>query len=76
MKKKFVCGIAVVVIAVVAAWNVSQSKNEMALTDVALANVEALAGDEQTPTYECPGGTVECVRVNVGNEVNIFYKPA
>jgi hypothetical protein len=44
-KKNFYMMI-VAAIAVVAAWNVSQSKNEMALTDVALENVEALAGTE------------------------------
>jgi hypothetical protein len=46
MKKRILYVIVVVAIAVVAGWNVSQSKNEMALTDVALENVEALAGDE------------------------------
>jgi hypothetical protein len=46
MKKKVFCGMAAcMMIAAVAAWNVyvSQSKNEMALSDVTLANVEALA---------------------------------
>jgi hypothetical protein len=51
MKKIFLCLATVVAITVVAAWNVSQNKNEMALTDVALANVEALA--DELSGYEC-----------------------
>jgi uncharacterized Rmd1/YagE family protein len=46
MKKIFLYLVAVVAITAVAVWNVSQSKNETALTDVALENVEALAGEE------------------------------
>ena len=55
MKKRILGLMAIVVIAAVAAWNVyeNQSKNEMALSDVALENVEAL-GQEINP--ECPNG--------------------
>jgi hypothetical protein len=34
-------------------WNVSRNMNEKALSDVALANVEALAGEINS---ECPNG--------------------
>jgi len=41
-----------------------------------LANAEALANGEGNtpPTYNCPGGSKECVRVTRGNEVHIFYE--
>lgn len=46
MKRK-ICGISLIaVIALAASWNFAQSKNEVTLSDVALANVEALANDE------------------------------
>ncbi|RGF11983.1 hypothetical protein DW175_17460, partial [Bacteroides sp. AM16-15] len=43
------------------------------MSELALANVEALADDESV-TVECPGGTDECARVLVGNTVHLFYK--
>ena len=50
--------------------------NKAQLSDLGLANVEALAqGEDNTPpTYNCPGGSKECVRVTRGNEVHIFYE--
>ena len=33
----------------------------------ALSSVSA-QGENETPYYECPGGTEECVRVAMGNE--------
>lgn len=51
MKKK-ILGIAVVAaIALAAGWNYNQSKNETKLNDLALANVEALAGGEEWATF-------------------------
>ena len=38
----------------------------------ALSSVSAQG--ETTPYHECPGGTVECVRVGMGNRVYIFHK--
>jgi len=46
MKKKIVSVAIVAAVAVAAAWGFNQSKNEVALSDVALSNVEALASDE------------------------------
>jgi hypothetical protein len=43
MKKKILGGIAVLAIAVVAAWNVNLSSQSNDLSDISLANVEALA---------------------------------
>ena len=46
MQKKLFYGIAVIAIAVIAAWNVNVSSIEDGLSDVLLANVEALANGE------------------------------
>jgi hypothetical protein len=46
MKKKILGGIAVFVIAVVAAWNVNLNSQKSDLSDISLANVEALASGE------------------------------
>jgi hypothetical protein len=46
MKRKLFGGIAVLAIAAVAAWNVSFGSKTDMLSDVALANVEALASSE------------------------------
>jgi hypothetical protein len=45
MNKKILSFIVFAAIAVVAGWNVNQNKSEVALTDVAMENVEALAGE-------------------------------
>jgi len=45
MKRKLLFGFAVLVIAVGTAWNVSITSNEKGLSDISLANVEALAGE-------------------------------
>jgi hypothetical protein len=52
MKKKILGGIAVLAIAAVAAWNVglSSQKND-GLSDIMLANVEALASGESVLDY-------------------------
>ena len=46
MNKKFLYGFAVLVIAVFAAVNIHLSSNKYGLSDVSLANVEALARNE------------------------------
>jgi hypothetical protein len=54
MKKKFFCGVAAIAVATVAAWNVylsTQVNNKM--TDVMLANMEALAQGENNPWQSC-----------------------
>ena len=55
MKKKFLYGLAVLFIAVVAAFNVNLNSNGDGLSDVSLANVEALAN--MSPG--CPNGCVK-----------------
>ncbi|MDR2139630.1 MAG: NVEALA domain-containing protein [Tannerella sp.] len=66
MKRIFFYMMIVAAIVVAAAWNVSQSKSEMALTDVALENVEALADEESSDKYKyvlpgTPGSGVACL---------------
>jgi len=55
MKKKIISGLAVLAIAVAAAWNVSFNSQTRGMTDVMLANVEALADEIDTFTG-CPTG--------------------
>ena len=76
MKKKLLYGLAVVVIAAVAAFNMNVSSNEYGLSDVSLANVEALAQGENPlgdcrydPGYYCcvywyGSGEMECTPYN------------
>ena len=53
MGKKFFGVIAFAAIAVAAGWNYQQNKQEVELSDLALANIEALARYEDD---ECPNG--------------------
>ncbi|MCD8138056.1 MAG: NVEALA domain-containing protein [Parabacteroides gordonii] len=72
MKKK-ILGVAIIAaIAVTAGWNFNQSKNEINLSDLAIANVEALASGEVSPT-NCPGGTILCAWIT-GNGSVTYYK--
>lgn len=58
MKKKII-GVAVMAaIAVTAGWNMSQEKNEMQLSDLALSNVEALANSESSGDFTAATGCV------------------
>ena len=44
--KKLIVGLAFIAVAAIAAWNVSENSNKYGLSDVSLANVEALARNE------------------------------
>lgn len=46
MKKRILSATIIAAVAIVAGWNYQQSENEMELSDLALANVEALAQSE------------------------------
>lgn len=52
MKKKIFGAALIATMAVTASWNFNQNKNEISLSDLALANVEALATPE--------GNMIEC----------------
>jgi hypothetical protein len=65
MRKKFFYVLIGAAIVTAAAWNVGQSlnKNEMILSDVALANVEALANELPEVGIECnTGGEGKCYK--------------
>jgi len=52
MRKKIISIIFVSIIAVAAAWNITQNENETTLSDMVLNNVEALAtGESLNPGY-------------------------
>jgi hypothetical protein len=51
MNKKILYGIAVLAIAAVAAWNVNFNSQRNDLSDISLANIEALAGESATCTF-------------------------
>ena len=53
MKSKILLGIAVMALAVIAAWNVNLSTNVKGLSDLVLANVEALAVELPEITISC-----------------------
>lgn len=53
MKKKLYSVLAVVAIAAVAGYNVYSAKSEVKLSDLALANVEALASGEWGTGFNC-----------------------
>lgn len=51
MKKKIIGICMMAAIALAAGWNINQSKNDAALSDLALSNVEALASNENYNGY-------------------------
>jgi hypothetical protein len=81
MKKRVLSLLLVATIAVAAAWNFSQNQDEVELSDLALANVEALAQSEGPAgtcygtgpgwtNQTCRGGGVICCWAHT----NVFYK--
>lgn len=75
MKK--IIGIALIAIAAVTAgWNFSQNQNEMELSDLALANVEALAKYEIEVGVPCIISTATCYEINddLGHTIIPGYK--
>lgn len=54
MKKKFIAAMIVAVVAAFTGYNICQSHNTVALSDLALANVEALANDGETGGFNWP----------------------
>lgn len=51
--KKFYGIMAITVVAAAAGWHYNQSQNELELSDLALANIEALASNESTVGKYC-----------------------
>jgi anti-sigma regulatory factor (Ser/Thr protein kinase) len=69
MNKKILYGIAVLAIAAVAAWNVNLNSQNNDLSDISLANVEALA-EESSHKYE----TKKTDEIEVLDEATDTYK--
>ena len=59
MKKKIFGAALISAMAVAAGWNFNQSKNETQLSDLALANVEALANGESGGSFGCGNAAYE-----------------
>jgi hypothetical protein len=69
MKKHLISIFVVAAIATAAGWNVSRNMSEEALSDVALANVEALAWEYPTITcniYLSVGSSLQLRRIYSG----------
>ncbi len=64
MSKKFFATLIVAVVATFAGYNIYQSQRTVTLSDLALANVEALADGEYpgspNPGSKCKGGPYMC----------------
>ncbi len=57
MSKKFFATLIVAVVATFAGYNIYQSQKTVTMSDLALANVEALANDNENSG--CPNGCVD-----------------
>jgi len=70
MKKKIFGGLAILAIAAVAVFNVNFNSKSSKLSDVSLANVEALAADESGKVIAyCCGNTGTCAKSDDGSIV-------
>jgi hypothetical protein len=68
MKKNVFVYAIVAAIVALAGWNVSQSRNEVALSDVALANVEALAEE----TGSTGSTAISCFNYGCRFQINYY----
>ncbi|MDR1896347.1 MAG: NVEALA domain-containing protein [Prevotellaceae bacterium] len=55
MNKKIIGAVIVTAVICVSGWNISRSMNETTLSDMALENVEALAQESGTTSYQTMG---------------------
>ena len=60
MKKKIMYAVACVALAVVAGWNYQQNQKDVAMSDLTLENIEALASGEGGSVRCCPDPGDEC----------------
>ena len=60
MKKKIMYAVACVALTVVAGWNYQQNQKEVAMSDLTLENIEALASGEGGSVRCCPDPGDEC----------------
>jgi hypothetical protein len=67
MKKKILSGIVLFTIAAIAAWNVNLNSQSNELSDISLANVEALATESGT------GNVVDCYSESEAEVGTTYY---
>ena len=60
MKKNIMYAVTFVALAVVAGWNYQQNQKEVAMSDLTLENIEALASGEGGSVRCCPDPGDEC----------------
>ena len=72
--KKVIILAFVAAIAVTNGWTYCQSNNLASLSDLSIANVEALAEGEVTTPTDCPGGTVLCAWLTTPEGPVTYYK--
>ena len=72
MKKKIMYAVACVALTVVAGWNYQQNQKDVAMSDLTLENIEALASGEGSSdcTRECPYSGYMCI-INFTNGTSI-----
>jgi hypothetical protein len=75
MKKKMLGIIAFAAIAAVAGWNYNQNMNNVNLSDLALENVEALAGGEVEVGVPCIMAPITCYVIDdeFGTDIIVGY---
>lgn len=76
MKKRIFLGGAALLFAAVTAFNMNMlQSNKTGDVSLEAIPVMAQAQTESTPTFDCPGGSNECVRViSTGGTYTIYYK--
>jgi hypothetical protein len=71
MKKTFFAALVVAVVTAVAGYNMSQGQDDVQLTDLQMANIEALAdvAPLPNPVYWCCGNVGDCFKIVGGGTV-------
>ena len=73
MSKKILYGVAVFAMAAMAAWNVNYSSQTKGMSDVSLANVEALARSEEGYDGDCSKSGGKCDIKMPDGKVLVLY---
>ena len=72
MKKKILGAVLIAAMAVATSWNFNQSKNEMEFSDLALANIEALANNEGSSSMCVPMIGATCSYTEGGQTYTLY----
>ena len=60
--------------ALIAGYSVYASQQKVEMSDLAMANVEALAPEKEALQCNVPEKKVECARVIMCNEIHLYYQ--